>query len=143
MRTLSEMLSVRRIGTPGSYSAQADLTWVNVVGYRRALFNVILADLTADCVFTVKQATDSSGTGTKVLDSTVTATGANGSDESKPGLIEVLTDHLDEGYNYITLNVNPGAATVLAVDVLLGDPYELPASNPSADVAFVVQSAPA
>lgn len=141
MRTLSDMLELKQIGTPGAYSTEVNGAWISAEDYRRVLFIVNVGDLTDDCVFTVKQATDDEGAGAKNLDATVTATATDTEDESKPGYIEVLTDHMDDGFPYITLAIAPAASVNLSIVALLGEGYEIPASN--SGVAFNVKSQPA
>lgn len=140
MRTLNEHLAVRMVGTPASYADfTTNLTWVDLTGYNRALFIVGNGELDGNMVFTVKQASASDGTGAKDLDTTLTGTFTNGTDEGRVGLIEVRASDLDEGFPYITLEINPGAAdTAFAIAVLEGYTADPVANGTANGVAFNV-----
>jgi len=125
-RTFIDTWALRQVGTPVSRNAEATLDWVNITGFRRAVFLPNVADLTDDLVLTVYQATDSAGTSAKAVvtaSGTVQGTFANGTNEGMVAGLEVLADSLDEGFNFVSLNFDPAAATIASVTCILGDAY--------------------
>lgn len=139
MRTLSQELAVRTVGTPGTWSAAAQYgtTWHSMVGYNRALFVLMVGELDADLPVAIYEATDSDGTSAQAVTG-LSGTFVNGTDEGKVGLIEVLSSDLTDGFPYVNIRVTPGATDAFAAAVLLGEAVENPVSNTAADgVSFV------
>lgn len=141
-RTLSQNLTTRMMGTPGTWAAAAVFTrWVQLgkVG-RRALIIAGNGELDANMLIEVFEATDDTGSNaTELTDITTGKNFVNGTDEGLVGIIEVLDTNLDEGYDYIGLRVTPGATDTFAAFVIIGDLYEAPAANDTGDgVAFNV-----
>lgn len=143
-RTLNENLAIRMGGTPATWAAAAVYgNWVQLKGKaRRALGIALSGELDGDLAVEVFEATDSSGTGAQELNAAAGVTDgesfANGTDESRVGLIEVLADDLSSGYTHIAFKVTPAATDGFAGVWILSDLYEYPAENTEDDgVAFV------
>ena len=139
MRTINENYAFRLVSTPGSHAANAHYgEWIDMLGFRRCLFVAVAGELDADLDVAVYEATSSDG------DDAAAITGlsddfANGTDESRVGLVEVRDSDLSDGFRYVTLQVTPGAADGYACIAVLGEPYEAPVSNATTDgVAFNV-----
>lgn len=145
MQTFQEWYGLRPIATPGTYgSGEAYLTWSDITGFNRIIFLPLVADLSDDVDIAVYQATNAEGTDAKVLDGPLSGAFADGADESRVGVVEVLASHLDDGFNYVTLQINPSASTVFSCLALLGEPYTVPPANGTPEgVAFRLHSTPA
>lgn len=140
MRTLNENLGIRAIATPGTYAsgyAQAG-SYVSLQEYERVLFVCMNGELDANMPVAILEAQDANGTGAQAI-SGLAGTFTNGTDEGRVGLIEVRDADLSEGFTHVTVRVTPGAADSFSAFAVLGDPYQLPASNGTAEgVAFNV-----
>jgi len=131
--------AVRNMGTPAQW-ADATLyavsTWISMAGYDRAIFLPHCGELDGDMVVSVYEATDSAGTGAQAV-SGLTGTFTNGEDEGLPGIIELRAAQLTDGYQYINLQVNPGAADGFSGILLLTDAKSAPVTNTlNSHVAF-------
>ncbi len=148
LRTSSENLAVRMLGTPGAsgWAAAANYTSFIQLGKigRRALLIPLVGDIAADGVIEVFEATDAAGAGAQELTGVVatSVTFSNGDDENRVGLIEVKDTDLSEGFDFIGLKVTPAGATYpFAAVALIADLYSFPAVNGTAEgVAFVESS---
>jgi hypothetical protein len=139
-RTFNNNFAVRSMGTPGQWAAAAaycESTWINMQGYRRAIFIGHAGELDADMTVAVYEATSSAGANASAV-AALTGTFTNGTDEGLPGVIEIRDADLTEDYNYINIRVTPGAADGFSGIILLADPISAPVTNTVAThVAFV------
>lgn len=119
-------------------------SFIDVRGYARVAFLILVGTLDSALTVKVQQATAANGT-LKDVSGATTTIGAT--DDNKFHVIEVLTDNLDtaNGYRYVTLDV-AGAVYEEGVDaedyaalVFLGlAPDTEPVTQPAACVAAVV-----
>lgn len=139
-RTFNNNYAVRSMGTPGTWSAAAQYaqsTWINMQGFRRAIFIGHAGELDANMTVAVYEATDSAGTGAQAV-TALAGTFTNGTDEGLPGVIEIRDADLTAGYNYINVLVTPGATDGFSGVLLLADPIAAPVTNTvDTHVAFV------
>lgn len=137
MRTFNKNWAVRMISTPATHAANAHYgSWIDIRGFRRCAFLPVAGELDADMPVAVYEATDANGSGAQPI-SGLSNTFHNGSDESRVGIIEVRDVDLTVGFNFVTLQVTPGATDGYACVAVLGEPYEAPVDNTTTDgVAF-------
>jgi hypothetical protein len=131
VRTFNDAFAVRSMGTPGPWSAAAqyaEATWIDMAGFRRAIFLPHAGELDADMTVAVYEATDNAGTGAQAV-SGLNDTFTNGQDEGLPGILEVRDCDLTAGYRFVNLLVTPGAADGFSGVVLLTEAYERPVTN--------------
>ena len=144
-RTASENLAFRMGATPGPWAAVATEygNWVKLQGVgRRATLVVLNGELDADMKIEVFEATDDAGADAAELTGVTTGeTFANGTDEGRIGIIEVLEGDLSDGFKYVAALPTPGASDTFAAVWIISDLYEYPAVNGTAEgVAFIANS---
>lgn len=138
-RTFNDNWAVRLVGTPAAWAAAAVYTdFVSMVGFRRCAFIVGNGELDADMAIAVYEATDASGAGAQAI-SGLSDSFVNGTDEARAGIIEVREADLSDGFTHVGLLVTPGAADSFCAFALLGEAYDNPVDNGTADgVAWIV-----
>lgn len=129
-----ENFKIAVAGSPGTYSAAAQATnWVQLAGVgRQATLIALAGELDADMVVAVYQATDDAGSDAKAI-SGLTGTFTNGTSEGGYGLITVNSDDLDDGFDYVTAYVTPGATDAFAGVWVIGKLYDYPSDDSDAE----------
>jgi len=130
-RTFNDNYAVRSMGTPGTWSAAAqyaETTWINMQGYRRAIFIGHAGELDANMTVAVYEATSSAGADAQAV-TALTGTFTNGTDEGLPGIIEIRDADLTDGYTYVNILVTPGATDGFSGVLLLTDSVSAPVTN--------------
>ena len=148
LRDFASNLAFRVLGTPAAAGwAQAAVytDWVQLKGIARRIALIpIVGNIDADIVVEVFEATSNAGAGATELTGVVATskTFANGTDESRLGVIEVKDSDLDDGFTHVALKVTPaGASAPFAAIAVLADLYSFPADNATTDgVAFTAAS---
>lgn len=122
---------------PASYAAEQNTGYVSLANYHRAVIILHAGVLGQNVGFDIEQATDTSGTSAKALDSGSkdvdwTAT----TDNNAVAVIEIRTEELDVngGFDCINVEATPaGSAAIFSVEIWGAEPRYAPVSTANLD----------
>ncbi len=130
----SEVWSLLVEDVVASASTEQNSGYVSLANYHRCMIQIIPVSLGSDIDVDIEQATDTSGTSAKMLDSggkdiTVQST------DTAPSVIEIRTEELDvsNAFDCINVETTPTVASTYVVQIWGGVPRFAPVSTTNLD----------